>query len=482
MKQIHNLVRPVALLLTLSLLAACNGQVAAPLAVAPAQTLAQAVAQNQPSANVQTEVLETIQNEVIVKYRSGFTTQAASRPRPSGTEVLDAFNTSDESTQLHRLPKNVGLEKALETYTNDPGVEFAIPNVRFQVQMSLVEKVKRWFKGETPSPAPTTNPATKPTPAPSASAPTTSPSPTTVKAQSAIDVQDPLGNQQWYLSQMGMSQVWGDYGTGSSGITVAVLDTGVDYTHPDLEGKIIKGPDYVDKDYDPKDMHGHGTHVAGIIAAGLNNSQGIAGLAPQTRVLAIRVLDEKGSGSLFNIAKGIAYAANNGAQVINLSLGSPPGGGAMKTLANFLASYAERKGSLIIAAAGNSGSAIGYPAAASKFLAVGAINEDSYLASFSNRGPELDIVAPGVNIMSTFPTYPVTANESGLPQNYASLNGTSMATPMVSALAAMILSKNPYLKPTQLRERLEATATDLGSIGRDDMFGAGVINPAKALQ
>src|SRR5690606_6641955 len=113
---------------------------------------------------------------------------------------------------------------------------------------------------------------------------------------------------------------------------------------------------------------------------------------------AIRVLGEDGSGSLFNIAKGIAYAANNGSKVINLSLGSPPGGLVMRTLANFMASYAESKGALIVAAAGNEGGEIGYPAAASKFLAVGATNETNILASFSNRGPELDVVAPGVNI------------------------------------------------------------------------------------
>ena len=137
---------------------------------------------------------------------------------------------------------------------------------------------------------------------------------------------------------------------------------------------------------------------------------------------------------------------------------------------------------MIIAAAGNSGGTIGFPAAASEFLSVGAVNEDKYIASFSNRGKELDVVAPGVQITSTFPTYEVTANQLGLPHNYATLNGTSMATPMVSALAAMLWSQNPYLKPGEVRERIEVSATDLGSIGVDELYGYGLINPTLALQ
>lgn len=464
--------KSISLLLSALLLTACTGQITAPpvpLAQQPLQPL-----------TVKAETTETIPDEVIVKYRSGFSTQAV-RPLPSA-EVLDAFNTNEESTQLHRLKGNLKLEAAIKAYEADPSVEFAVPNVRYQVQMTIGERVKRLF-GAKAEPAP--EPSPEATEAPVAS-PEASPSASTRPVSSnriadTIAAADPLVKDQWYLSSLSMNEVWSAHGTGSSGVTVAVLDTGVDYDHPDLAGRIIKGPDYVDKDYEPKDEHGHGTHVAGIIAAGLNNEQGISGLAPNVKVLAVRVLDAKGSGSLFNIAKGIAYAANNGAKVINLSLGSPPGGLIMRTLANFLAGYAERKGSLIVAAAGNSGSDIGYPAAASKFLSVGAVNEQNYLASFSNRGPELDIVAPGVNIMSTFPTYEVTANAAGLPKNYASLNGTSMATPMVAALAAMVLSQNPYLTPAELRAKLESSATDLGTIGRDELFGNGMINPSKAL-
>ncbi|MGV3524416.1 MAG: S8 family peptidase [Candidatus Sericytochromatia bacterium] len=437
----HSRLAAVALVLT-----ACTGKTLAP-SVPPSASPPPVTRIS--AARVPVETAETIRNEVIVKYRSGFSTKAS--VRVPGAEIIDAINTSDDTTQLYKLSGQTSLEQALSSYQADPGVEFAMPNLRFKVQMEPV----------TGAAVAQAKPA--------------------ASAVRALQAQDPYSGQQWYLSQLGMEEVWGTYGTGSNSVTVAVLDTGVDYTHPDLAGKIIKGADYIDKDFDPKDEHGHGTHVAGIVAASLNNAQGISGLAPTVRVLAVRVLDEKGSGSLFNIAKGIAYAANQGAKVINMSLGSPSGGSIMRTLANFIAGYAETKGSLIIAAAGNAGGTIGFPAAASKFVAVGAINEEEYLASFSNRGAELDVVAPGVNILSTFPTYEVTSNAQGLSQNYAALSGTSMATPMVAALAAMIWSKSPYLTPSQVRNRLETRSTDLGPIGRDDLFGAGAINPARAL-
>lgn len=401
------------------------------------------------------ETAQTIQDEVIVKYRAGFRTQASTLPL-KGASVLDAFNTSDETMQLHRLPKGAGLDESLKTYTADPGVEFAIPNVKFQVQMKIAQSDPKVQTG------------------------------TTMRGQirptsTQISAQDPLSNQQWHLQHLKMPEVWLNYGTGSADVQVAVLDTGVDYDHPDLKDRVILGPDYIDRDNDPKDRHGHGTHVAGIIAASLNNNEGVAGVAPNVKILAIRVLGEDGSGSLFNIAKGIAYAANNGAKVINLSLGSPPGGLIMRSLANFMASYAENKGALIVAAAGNEGGDIGYPAAASRFLAVGATNETNILASFSNRGPELDVVAPGVNIFSTFPTYEVSSNRLGLSKNYASLNGTSMATPVVAAQAALLLSRNPTWKPKQVRERIESTSRDLGMVGRDDIYGLGLVSILDAL-
>ncbi|PIQ27849.1 hypothetical protein COW36_08525 [bacterium (Candidatus Blackallbacteria) CG17_big_fil_post_rev_8_21_14_2_50_48_46] len=453
-------------------LTACQSQPSLMQSMAPVQTnlTVTGIQAQTPASTAQTQVyLETskpIENEVIVKYRPGFRTQAV----PMGAEVLDTFNTSDETTQLHRISKKTNLQQALASYQADPSVEFAIPNLNFKVQMSLLEKVKKYFGRSTEETSAKAMPVNTRYTASSETEPV------------QVRAEDPLAGDQWYLNALHMPEVWTQTGLGNAAVTVAVLDTGVDYDHPDLQGRVIKGADYVDKDYEPKDMHGHGTHVAGIIAAQMNNSEGVTGLAPQVKIMAVRVLDANGSGSLFTIAKGIAYAANNGAKVINLSLGSPPGGGVMRTLANFLAGYAERKGALIVAAAGNDGGAIGYPAAASKFLCVGAINQQNQLASFSNRGAELDVVAPGVGILSTFPTYEVTANKMGLPQKYATLNGTSMATPMVSAQAALIWSLHPYLSPAEVREKIESTAIDLGAVGRDDQFGNGLVSFDNALR
>lgn len=471
--------KKICLSLAVATLFGCTGQTLTPVPSLSESFLTQSQ-EKIADVSVSVSVAETIQDEVIVKYKSGFSTQAIHQI--PGSQVLDRFTADQESTELMRLPANMGMDEALKRYEADPNVDFAMPNVRFGVQMTLTEKITEWWSGDKTQVLPSDDQAS-PEPSASPLADNTSNEETLSDPPAEVGSGvDPLSDQQWYLPRLEMDAVWAEHGTGTSGVTVAVLDTGVDYTHPDLAGRVIKGADYVDKDYEPLDEHGHGTHVSGIIAAGLNNAIGVAGIAPNVRILAVRVLDKNGSGNLYNIAKGIAYAANQGAKVINLSLGSPPGGGMMRTLANFLARYANYKGSLIVAAAGNSAGPIGFPAAASRFLSVGALNEQNYLASFSNRGAELDVVAPGVNIMSTFPTYEVTANALGLPQNYAALNGTSMATPMVSALAALIWSQDPYLTPDEVRERIESSAIDLGPIGRDDMFGAGMINPAGALE
>lgn len=383
------------------------------------------------------------ENQIIVKYKNSKFGIAALNDKyeykPVGVKVVDSFEYQDAPTQLHLLPEKMKMQQALEYYQRNPQVEFAVPNATMSVSMSPGSQTD--FN----------------------------------------DPNDPNFAEQWYLPKVNAPQAWQFTNGGSPEVIVAVLDTGVDYNHPDLKGKIILGPDYIDKDNDPKDEHGHGTHVTGIICAGINNSEGIVGVAPNVKVMAIRILDKNGNGSLYNIAKAMAYAANNKVRVINLSLGSPPGGIILKTIAYFVGNYVERKGALLIAAAGNEGGKVGFPAASSKFMAVGAINERNVLASFSNRGKEISVVAPGTNILSTFPTYHVTANDSGLPMNYASLNGTSMATPIVSAQAALIFSRFPYSKPSEVRKLIENNTLDLGEPNKDALYGNGLINISKSL-
>lgn len=277
---------------------------------------------------------------------------------------------------------------------------------------------------------------------------------------------------QWNLRTIGMEQAW-DITTGSPGLTVAVLDTGVDSTHPDLAGKLVPGYDFLNDTPDPADDGGHGTHNAGIIGAASNNGVGIAGMAWQTRIMPLKVLNPSGVGPDSVIARGITYAADHGARVINMSFGSPT---TSQTLGAAVR-YAYNKGALLVAAAGNTAkldNAIIYPAAFDQVLAVGATDESDKVADFSQHHSYVGVSAPGVHIVSTF------WRGAGY-GSYVSASGTSSAAPHVSGLAALILSANPALTNTQIRQIIESTADDLGAPGKDDYYGVGRIDARRAL-
>ncbi|SET67396.1 thermitase Serine peptidase. MEROPS family S08A [Oceanobacillus limi] len=247
-------------------------------------------------------------------------------------------------------------------------------------------------------------------------------------------------NYQYGLFNTSADSAW-DVARGSSGQEIAVLDTGVDYNHPDLDGKTIRGYDFVDGDYTPSDLNGHGTHVAGIAAAETNNRTGIAGMAPNTDILAVRVLDANGSGSLANIANGIQYAADYGAEVINLSLGCACDTQALEDAVN----YAWNRGSVVVAAAGNDGTSQQFqPASYANAIAVGAVDSNNNRASFSNYGSWVDVAAPGVDIASTYPN-----------NRYVYLSGTSMASPYVAGQAALLTGQGR--SNTQARAAIQNT-------------------------
>ncbi len=275
---------------------------------------------------------------------------------------------------------------------------------------------------------------------------------------------DPHYGEQWHLPSVSAPQAW-DITTGSSGVTIAVVDTGVDYTHPDLKGKCLPGYNFVDRSSDPMDDHGHGTHVAGIAAAVGNNSTGVAGVDWKARILPVKVLDAQGSGYDSDVAAGIRYAADHGAKVINLSLGSPDYSYTLEEAVN----YAYNQGAVVVAASGNSGSSVNYPAACDRAIAVGALDSGDKLAYFSCQGPEIDLVAPGVSILST------------LPGSYGKMSGTSMASPVVAGCASLVLAANPGYSPAQVKKALEAGATDLGPTGFDNGYGNGKVNAYAAL-
>jgi thermitase len=289
---------------------------------------------------------------------------------------------------------------------------------------------------------------------------------------------DPDYFKQWSYPKIRAPEAW-DITTGSASVVVAVVDTGVDYTHPELAGRMWTdgsghyGYDFVDGDSDPKDLFGHGTHVAGTISAEMGNGAGGVGVAPGVKIMAVRVLDADGSGYSSWVASGIRWAADHGADIINLSLGSwwP------FTVERDAVNYAYEKGCVIVAAAGNDGwGSVGYPAAYESAIAVSATDQGDSKADFSNYGPEIEVAAPGVSIYSTMPTYHVELNNWGYSMNYDYLSGTSMATPHVSGAVALLLSKYPTLTNSEVRNALAQRSVDLGSLGRDEYYGYGRID------
>jgi subtilisin family serine protease len=270
-----------------------------------------------------------------------------------------------------------------------------------------------------------------------------------------------------------------DVTRGDAGTIIAILDTGVDMTHADLSAKMVSaGRDFANDDDDATDDHWHGTHVAGIAAADTNNSVGIAGVARDCRILPVKVADENGDGFYSWIIEGIIWAADQGADVINLSLG----GDADDPFLEDACQYAHDKGAIVVAAAGNDGvGVVLYPAAYDSYvLAVAASDYNDAIAEFSSFGAQVDVAAPGVWILSTAPQWYV--GDGFLPYLFAS--GTSAATPHVSGMAALIRSAKPDLPVDDIMRVIRYTADDINRTvypGRDDHAGYGRINMDRAL-
>lgn len=266
----------------------------------------------------------------------------------------------------------------------------------------------------------------------------------------------------WGITRIGADSVW-DKGSGS-GSVVAVVDTGVQLTHSDLANNITNGYDFVNNDNSANDDNGHGTHVAGIVAA-TSNSSGSVGASHTAQLMPIKVLNSVGSGYVSDVAKGIYWAADNGANIINLSLGTATDSIVLKDSVD----YATNKGVIIVAAAGNdSGAPCQYPAAYSNVICVVATDSSNRLASFSNIGGEF--AAPGVSNYSTF-----------VNSTYKTLSGTSMASPHIAGSFALAKSVCTDCSVTELRNALRETAVDLGDTGKDIIFGYGLVDLISAV-
>ena len=305
-----------------------------------------------------------------------------------------------------------------------------------------------------------------------------------------------FGVGQWGLRKAQVDLAW-DVVRGSSAVTVAIVDTGIDAGHPDLAGAVLPGATFISSPSSgctpgtTQDDSGHGTHVAGIIGANGNNGQGIAGVAFGVRILPVKALDCQGTGLLSDVASGITWAVDRGARIINISLGSEADS---PTLHDAIR-YAAGRNVLVVAAAGNCGdpsrtypnaacpslNVAEYPGAYPEVLAVGATDANDAHAAFSNTGAYVGISAPGVTILSTVPTYATTLSRSSGFTSYAALRGTSQAAPLVTGVAALVLSREPGLTAAQLSQRLRTTADDLGAAGTDPVFGAGRVNALRAV-
>ena len=344
--------------------------------------------------------------------------------------------------------------------------------------------------------------------------------PTVISVEPESQVKS-LSSPPYFSSQWGISTVAAESvssTTQGAGITVAVIDSGVDPNNPDLSGRVIDGVDYRDgfsyldsndlvsncvsytdaiyfgkpdhADFGKYDPNGHGTHVAGIISS---NGIGVKSVAPEALIMPVRVLSDRGAGDVSDVACGVIYAANNGAHVINLSLGSPEDSAALRAAV----AYAISKDVVVVAASGNDGtSGVSlYPAALPDVIGVGAVsnNAGQPIATFSNRGDFVDVVAPGVGIWSTCSATPFTwSSSSGTKSNpcttadgdsnYESISGTSMATPFVAGLAALILSMDQGLRFSDVYSIITSSAIDKGSAGYDQIYGFGLINAPAAIQ
>jgi subtilisin family serine protease len=306
-------------------------------------------------------------------------------------------------------------------------------------------------------------------------------------------VNDPLFPRQWGLTQINAPQAWAR-GVKGAGATIAVVDTGVDLNHPDLKSKLVSGADLVAAGGDcppgPQDENGHGTHVAGIAGAATNNGIGVAGTAPDAKIMPVRVLDADGSGTTDDVAAGIRYAADHGAQVVSMSLGELPVVSQIDPSNQALADaiqYAWDRGSLVVAAAGNESFPLcDSPAFQNHAVCVGATDQrrlPSFYSNFPNNQQMVGVRAPGgagtpfcendEDIWSTiWPGSADDCQDSAELNGYDTLAGTSMATPFVSGVAALLYGQG--LTNQQIVDKLEQTSSNHGTY--DPVMGYGIVD------
>lgn len=419
-----------------SALVACQAPV-----VNPGRAPGQVAPTGQLNAQSNAQATQSTQTgQLIIKYKAGVrnaSAQAASSLSRVGAQKVSAIGTAMTNMEVVKLPAGQNATTAAQTIAQNPAVEYAEPV--FTIPFPRVTKEDS----------------------------DTSPKP-------SIAPNDPLFSKQYAHAITNTLGGWG-VTKGNPRILIGIVDSGVDITHPDLKAKIVDTYNGADNNKDVKDVVGHGTHVAGIAAALTNNGIGVAGVAPDCGILAVKVSSgESSNPSTAGIANGVVWAADHGASVINLSLGSRVESKAITDAVK----YAMSKNILVIAAAGNDGQRVmSYPAAVQGVVAVASTDAADARSRFSNFGPWISVAAPGSNILSTFP---YNTNLIGQ-KEYGSISGTSMAAPFVTGLAALIRSKYPTMPQVMVKQVLESSVDDKGAPGFDEEFGHGRVNVAKSL-
>ncbi|HEY9898071.1 MAG TPA: S8 family serine peptidase [Pantanalinema sp.] len=369
-----------------------------------------------------------VRNQIIVQVKPGAAYQVARFAQETGSRVVQSIDVGTRF-QVVTLPAGMSVVDGMAKYGAASGVAAVMPNRIYGVTASAAEP------------------------------------------------NDPYFGKQWGADKIDASAAWAK-NIDASGTTVAVLDTGVDYRHPEFGSRVIRGWNFADNTSDVMDRFGHGTHVAGIIGAGGNNGVGVAGVAWNAKILAVKVLGDNGQGSTAAVISGIRYAADMGVKIINMSLGSPDT--TVDPALSTAIAYANAKGCLVIAAAGNNHGEVGSPANDPGAIAVSSTSKFlfwEYMSWFSNSGTKIEVSAPGGSIYSTLP---LDANKTGA-TGYGKLSGTSMAAPFVSGEAALIWAKHPSWTAQQVRNAITSGVDHKGSAGRNSRYGYGRINLEKAL-
>lgn len=390
---------------------------------------------NTPAAQGET----VIPGRFVVKYRPGvMAAQAATALNRIGAQKVKPVGAAELGIEVIQVPAGQNAATVEQTLEQNPAIEYVEPV--FTVP----------FPEVIPSAADDSD------------------------TQPAGYPNDPKFGAQ-YSHQATQSQVGWSISRGDRRTLIAIVDSGVDINHPDLQGKIVDVYNGADGNKDVVDYVGHGTHVAGIAAAMTNNGLGVAGVAPECGILAVKVASGNSSyPSTEGIANGIIWAADHGADVINLSLGSRR----ESEVITDAVKYALSKNVVVLAATGNDSARVkSYPAAVPGVIAVGSTDERDQRSSFSNYGDWVSVTAPGSNILSTFP---FNDNMIGK-KEYGSISGTSMATPFATGLAGLIRSKYPNMPVAMVKRALETSADDKGTPGYDEQFGFGRVNVGKAM-